>query len=145
MVLKALSVLAFIFMAAGVLALYCRHGLFSANAVVIAIQALAVLVLLWARITFGRRSFHFAANPTEGGLVTVGPYRFLRHPIYASVIWAVWAGAIGNWTLINGALAAAVTIGGVLRMLSEERFLRVRYPEYADYARKTRRVIPFVL
>jgi protein-S-isoprenylcysteine O-methyltransferase Ste14 len=37
-----------------------------------------------ARVTFGRRSFHAAANPTAGGLVTTGPYRLIRHPIYTA-------------------------------------------------------------
>ena len=47
-----------------------------------------------ARITFGRRSFHAAANPTEGGLVTTGPYAYIRHPIYAAILYFVWAGAL---------------------------------------------------
>jgi protein-S-isoprenylcysteine O-methyltransferase Ste14 len=145
MVFKVISVIGYALMVAPVIPLYFRGGLFSANPVTIAIQVLAAAVLLWARITFGKRSFHFAANPTEGGLVTSGPYRFLRHPIYASVIWAVWAGAIANWNIINGILAFTLTAGGVIRMVSEERLLRVRYPEYEDYARRTRRVIPFVL
>jgi protein-S-isoprenylcysteine O-methyltransferase Ste14 len=41
--------------------------------------------VIWARVAFGRRSFHLAANPTEGGLVTTGPYRLIRHPIYTGV------------------------------------------------------------
>ena len=38
-----------------------------------AIQAAAVVLMIAARVTFGRRSFHAAANTTEGGLVTHGP------------------------------------------------------------------------
>ncbi len=32
-----------------------------------------------------------------------------------------------------------------LRMIFEEGLVRERYPEYADYARRTRRVIPYIL
>jgi len=43
--------------------------------------------MLWARLTFGGRSFHAGANPTAGGVVTTGPYRFVRHPIYAAILY----------------------------------------------------------
>lgn len=40
--------------------------------------------MAWARLTFGRRSFHASAVPTAGGVETRGPYRFIRHPIYTA-------------------------------------------------------------
>jgi protein-S-isoprenylcysteine O-methyltransferase Ste14 len=49
------------------------------------VQLLALGLFLWARITFGRRSYHFVADPTKGGLVLGGPYRYIRHPIYAAM------------------------------------------------------------
>jgi protein-S-isoprenylcysteine O-methyltransferase Ste14 len=49
------------------------------------LQVLALLLFLWARITFGRRSYHVVADPTAGGLVTDGPYRFIRQ-IFSLVI-----------------------------------------------------------
>jgi protein-S-isoprenylcysteine O-methyltransferase Ste14 len=58
---------------------------FSGSPYVIAAQSAALLLFLWARVTFGRRSFHLMANPTEGGLVTTGPYRYIRHPIYTAM------------------------------------------------------------
>jgi hypothetical protein len=41
-------------------------------------------------LTFGARSFHAGANPTDGGVVTAGPYRFFRHPIYAAILYFLW-------------------------------------------------------
>jgi protein-S-isoprenylcysteine O-methyltransferase Ste14 len=145
MPLRSLSILSFLLMALSGLALYYHGGLFSDNPVVIAVQLAALALMIWARITFGRRSFHAAANPTEGGLVTNGPYRFIRHPIYSAVLYAVWAGALAHFGLVNILLALACTLGGVIRMLIEERLIVLRYPAYADYARRTRRIIPFIL
>ena len=139
------SVIAFAGAVAGVVVLAMRHALIATNPVGIAVQVLAVGLMIWARITFGRRSFHAAANPTAGGLVTHGPYRYWRHPIYAAILYFVWAGIPSNPTLETVAAAGFVSLCLVARMLFEEQFLRKEYPGYGEYARQTRRVIPFVV
>ena len=79
----------------------------------IAVQAAAIVLMVWARLTFGRRSFHAAANPTSGGLVTSGPYRFVRHPIYAAACYFVWAGALDHRSLTAVLGALLLTAGAV--------------------------------
>jgi protein-S-isoprenylcysteine O-methyltransferase Ste14 len=101
--------------------------------------------MIAARITFGRRSFHAAANPTAGGIVSTGPYAYIRHPIYAAAIYFVWAGAIDHASWPNAGWATLLTIGAVIRMLIEERMLVQRYPEYWEYKTRTRRILPFVI
>ncbi len=139
------SLVAFLGALAGIVFLATRNALLATNPVGIAVQILAVGLMIWARITFGRRSFHAAANPTVGGLVTHGPYRYWRHPIYAAILYFVWAGIPSNPTLETLAAAGFVSLCLVGRMLLEERFLRQEYPGYGEYARQTRRVIPFVV
>lgn len=139
------SVLAFAAAVAGMIFLALRQSFLATNPVGIAVQVLAVGLMIWARVTFGRRSFHAAANPTAGGLVTHGPYRYWRHPIYAAILYFVWAGIASYPSLETVAAAGLITIGLMLRMLLEERLVTAQYPEYADYARRTKRVIPFVV
>jgi protein-S-isoprenylcysteine O-methyltransferase Ste14 len=127
-----------------VVGLLWTHNLFGRGPVSLGLQIIAVLLMIWARITFGLRSFHYAANPTAGGLVTTGPYRYLRHPIYAAILLFVWAGIAVHPSLLSAGLGLVVTAMLVLRMLFEEALVRQRYPEYDGYARRTRRVIPFV-
>ena len=131
-------------MVVGLLALYYFGDLFATHPVTIAVQIAAVLLMIWARLTFGMRSFHAAANPTAGGVVSTGPYAFLRHPIYAAAIYIVWVAAIDHRDWRGVAAAALVTIGGIGRMLIEEHLLVARYPEYRAYMGRTRRVVPFV-
>ena len=62
------------FMIGGLVALIATHSLLSSAPLVIAAQGAALALMVWARITFGLRSFHATADPTEGGLVTtLGP------------------------------------------------------------------------
>jgi protein-S-isoprenylcysteine O-methyltransferase Ste14 len=145
-VIKWLSVAATVAMIAGLAGLYYyADALFARHPAVIAVQVAAALLMVAARLTFGRRSFHAAANPTQGGLVTTGPYAYIRHPIYAAILYFIWAGALDNFSWRAVACAAVITAGAVARMLSEERLIVERYPEYRDYMRRVRRVVPFVV
>ena len=143
--LRAQSVLAFALMVAGLAWLIVRHEILARSAAAMAVQAAAVLLMIAARITFGRRSFHAAANPTAGGLVTSGPYRFWRHPIYAAVLYFVWVPALDHHSASAITAALLVTAGAAVRMYAEETLLVKTYPDYATYRARTARVIPFVL
>jgi protein-S-isoprenylcysteine O-methyltransferase Ste14 len=142
---KRSSVLATLALIGTVAVLFVRHALFADHPVGIAVQVAAVLLMLWARVTFGLRSFHAAANPTEGGIVTSGPYRFLRHPIYAAVLYFVWAGVATHASAVTVALGVLATLATAVRIWAEEQLLAERYPDYAAYAARTKRVVPFVL
>lgn len=142
------SILATPLLVVAIVLLYLQHALLARHPIGMALQLLAVALMIWARLTFGRRSFHAAANPTEGGLVTVGPYRYWRHPIYAAVLLFVWAGVLAQWALPSGTallLAALATLMTAVRIQAEEQLLRTIYPAYGAYAARTKRVIPFVL
>jgi protein-S-isoprenylcysteine O-methyltransferase Ste14 len=141
---KALSIVGYLGMIAGLIGLLTTRSLFSPSPVVIVLQILGLLLGVWARLTFGRRSFHFAATTTEGGLVMTGPYRFIRHPIYTAVCLIVGAGAAahGSWTTV--AFGGLVLGGALVRMLCEEKLVTARYPEYRAYAARSWRMIPWV-
>ena len=131
-------------MVAGLIGLFYSGALFARQPWVIAIQVAAFLLMVAARITFGRRSFHAAANPTEGGLVTTGPYGYLRHPIYAAILYFIWAGALDHFSWRVLGYAALITAGAFARMRIEEDLLVRKYPEYGPYKARVRRIIPFV-
>ena len=142
--MKFLSGIGLLIMIGGILGLLATHSLFSTNPAVIAGQAVAFALMLWARMTFGRRSFHATADPTEGGLVTGGPYAFVRHPIYTAVGLFVIAGSLAHISWATAAFTLVVFLGAIARMLAEERLLRTQYPGYIAYAARTKRMIPHV-
>lgn len=142
--LNALSIVGYLGMIGGLFGLLYTRSLLSSFPLVISVQVLAIVLLTWARIVFGRRSFHFTAGPTEGGLVTRGPYRYIRHPIYTSACLFVWASVAGHWSWETVLYGGLVLGGAVVRMLCEETLVVVRYPEYREYMKTTWRMIPYV-
>jgi len=142
--LKILSIVGYIGMAGGLIGLLVMQSLFSLSPLIISLQVVALMLFLWARITFGLRSYHVVANPTEGGLVTSGPYRYIRHPIYSAMCLFTLAGVAGHWSWNAGLCGVLVLASAVLRIYCEEILVAARYPEYAQYKATTWRLLPFV-
>ena len=78
---KGGSLAATIVLSGAILTMYFRKELLATGPVTLGLQIAALLLMVWARLTFGVRSFHATANATAGGLVTSGPYHYIRHPI----------------------------------------------------------------
>lgn len=108
------------------------------------------LALLGAAL-FGAGLVHLGANLTPlpyprdaGTLVQSGAYRLARHPIYGGVILT----GIG-WGLVRGSvptLLYAAVLGVLLDLKArrEEAWLVDRYPDYAAYRARVRKLIPFL-
>ena len=141
---KMISIIGLVLMIAALVGLYKIGVLFSAQPIAIALQVIAVALIVWARITFGRRSFHPAANPTTGGLVTTGPYRYIRHPIYTAASLLGWGAIVVHWSLLSVALGVLLFLGGLVRLVCEEQLVEQMYPEYLEYSKVTKRMIPYL-
>lgn len=142
--LKIISILGLVVMIGALVGLYKIGVLFTTQPIAIALQLIAVALMVWARVTFGRRSFHAAANPTAGGLVTTGPYRIIRHPIYTAASLFGWGAIVAHWSLVSVALGVLLLLGVLMRMMCEEQLVKQKYPEYVEYAKVTKRMIPYL-
>jgi protein-S-isoprenylcysteine O-methyltransferase Ste14 len=140
-----ISIVALVLSVLALARLCYTNSIFGTGPVSIGVQVAAALFMLWARWTFGMRSFHAAANPTEGKLVTSGPFAIVRNPIYTAVIVFTWAAVAVHWSVENALLGLVIAGGMLVRILAEEKMLRARYgEEYAAYERRVKRIVPLV-
>ena len=138
------SPLPLLFVIAAIVVLGVTGNLFSLSPFVIAVQAAAVGLNVWARISFQSGTFRVTAAPGGASIITHGPYRFIRHPMYSAALLFIWAGVASHLSVLTLAIGIAVTAVGVARVIVEEQLLRAEYPEYLDYSRSTKALIPFV-
>jgi protein-S-isoprenylcysteine O-methyltransferase Ste14 len=88
------------------------------------------------------RSFSLMAETRK--LVTTGPYRFVRHPLYLTeeiAIVGLFMQFASAWTTLLLAVQIAFQLR---RMHNEESVLTASFPEYVAYRRNTARLIPGV-
>ncbi|HQG32287.1 MAG TPA: isoprenylcysteine carboxylmethyltransferase family protein, partial [Deltaproteobacteria bacterium] len=80
----------------------------------------------------------------DATLVQTGPYRLVRHPMYSGgIILAYgWALAAGGWLTLAYATVLLVFLD--IKSAREEQWLAERFPDYSDYQRRVRKLIPFV-
>jgi protein-S-isoprenylcysteine O-methyltransferase Ste14 len=103
---------------------------------------LGVVGLLLSAISLACLGRCFGVFPEVRGLVTRGPYAFVRHPLYLSEIIA----SLGGLLTALSPLALGVFLVFVAlqyrRATYEERVLGAMFPEYAAYSRRTWRILP---
>jgi len=110
----------------------------------VALAVGAVWVLVAAERALGRQ-FAYQARLVEGHkLITEGPYRRVRHPMYSSLFGLTLATAVAysHWMVLPP-FVIVYAVGTALRIRSEERLLRKAFgPEFESYARRVPAVIP---
>lgn len=107
--------------------------------------------LLFAGLAFSMVSLAvlgrcFGILPDVRGLVVRGPYRLVRHPLYLGELTAAFGIAVGSRQPWAAAGAWLVCVGiQIARTHYEEANLRAQFPAYAEYAARTKRILPGIV
>ncbi len=108
----------------------------------------AVGSVLGLIVLYYNRPGNFAVYPevkTGAQLITHGPYRYVRHPMYTAlmIMMAGIAGYNGHW--VNYLAALGITTVVVMKAYREEELLPLVFPQYAVYKAQTKRFVPYVV
>jgi protein-S-isoprenylcysteine O-methyltransferase Ste14 len=101
--------------------------------------------ITWALYSLSYLGRRFSIVPEARGLVTSGPYRLARHPIYQGEIIAGFGLVLPTLLSLHAVVFVIFLAAQLARTYFEEGVLRSTYPQYEAYARHTHRLIPFVL
>jgi protein-S-isoprenylcysteine O-methyltransferase Ste14 len=110
----------------------------------LALWAAGLGLAIWARLYIGRNWGMPMTRRQEPDLVTTGPYRFIRHPIYTGILLALIGTAIAT-TLFGLIVVAILAVYFIFSATREEKFLAGEFPDaYPDYKARTKMLVPFV-
>ncbi|MBK8980925.1 MAG: isoprenylcysteine carboxylmethyltransferase family protein [Ignavibacteria bacterium] len=99
---------------------------------------------IWAMYTF-RFRFNIFPNIKEGqNLNRSGPYKFVRHPMYTSVISLTFIWVLNNYSITRIIVWSALVIVLIIKLKYEERLLSENFPEYKSYIKNSKMLIPFL-
>ncbi|GAA4834233.1 hypothetical protein GCM10023201_23100 [Actinomycetospora corticicola] len=98
---------------------------------------------VWAMRTLQGHYAHTLRVVPDQSVVRIGPYRYVRHPGYASVL-LLWLGAAVSARNLLAPALTLVAVGTAYRhrMDAEDALLRRELPGYAEYAATTPRLLP---
>ena len=106
--------------------------------------ALGLGFAIWARLHIGRNWGTPMSQKDDPELVTGGPYRLVRHPIYSGILLAGVGTAVAlNWLWLSAVLLAGIYF--VYSAFAEERYLIEQFPEtYPAYKHSSKMLVPFI-
>ena len=99
--------------------------------------------MYWTLTSLGKNLTDTVVTRAAARLVTWGPYRWVRHPYYATAALLILAATLLSANALIGLFGLAVMVLLVLRTPLEERRLVERFgPSYRDYCLQTGRFLP---
>lgn len=145
MVIRSVKSLIFIIIQIGcVVYLIVSSKLLPESIVLRLLIAFAGVFAVWS-ILLINKFMNVAPDVVEGSkLIKVGPYRYIRHPMYLSLLIVCLCLIIDYFTLLRLLVVVLLFIAMVLKMSHEENLLEEAFPEYEEYKLRTKRIIPFL-
>ncbi len=80
----------------------------------------------------------------QARLITIGPYKYIRHPMYTSLIIMMCGIALYNYHGLNAVGVLLVVVAVINKANMEEKLLLMRFPDYANYQKISHRFLPYL-
>lgn len=109
-------------------------------------MGLAIVLFIWTAFYNRVGNFNIIPDIKEGCvLITTGPYRFIRHPMYSGVTLIALAEVVSLFSLWKLLVLVLLIVVLYFKASREEKFWCEKTPEYLVFQKKTKMFIPFVL
>ena len=109
------------------------------------VEIAGIALAVWAIAVMMESKINIAPAPRKNArLVTAGPYRLIRHPMYTSIVLALTPLIITHYDPLRAIILAVLYINLIFKMFFEESLLKEYFPGYRYYMKTTRRMIPWV-
>lgn len=109
------------------------------------LAAVSLALFVWTLVHNRLGNFNIRPTPKSWGmLVTTGPYKQIRHPMYTSMLLGAASLALMSDPLLGWSAWSALALVLVVKSNLEERWLNEVHPGYSSYHRESKRFIPWV-
>lgn len=105
---------------------------------------LGVILGLWAIIIMRLNVNVFPDIRKSQKLFINGPYKYIRHPMYLAILMTTFAWVLNRSNLISVILWLILFFDLIIKINYEESKLIKHFPEYKDYKKKVKTLIPFI-
>jgi protein-S-isoprenylcysteine O-methyltransferase Ste14 len=115
------------------------------NPLLLAMEMAALLLGAWAILTVRIGNVNVVPDPRQGAvLVQSGPYRWIRHPMYAALLLGTLALVLASPSALRWGLWIVLLIDLVVKLHYEERMLLAHFAGYGAYQAASKRLIPYI-
>jgi len=97
----------------------------------------------WGRV-LGESLSPLVAPREPATLIERGPYRIIRHPMYLAELAMAFGAPLTLGATLTLMVSVVFAVLVIRRIVVEEEALRARLPNYAVYAQRTYRLVPYV-
>lgn len=90
-------------------------------------------------------NFNIAPDFKPGAIfVNKGPYKFIRHPIYTTVLLSILCLVINYFSVLRLSIFIFLSITLIMKITFEEKILSDKFDSYREYKIKTKKLIPYI-
>ena len=104
---------------------------------------LSAALMFWAIIAMQKSKLSILPEPSANAtLITKGPYRFIRHPMYTAILLGSLGLLINQFTWLRLAIVISLAIVLLIKLNLEEKMLSQKFDAYKEYMKHTKRIVP---
>jgi protein-S-isoprenylcysteine O-methyltransferase Ste14 len=123
---------------------FLTGSIFPKNIFLLIIYSFGLFLGLYSIIIM-KFNFNIAPDLKSGAIfIKRGPYKFIRHPMYTSVIIIILSLLINYFSIIRFVLFIVLITVLILKSNYEEKILKEEFKEYSSYIFKTKKFLPYI-